>query len=184
MLVIGTSPKNFFKTLELIPPKFLTPENQQGLLESFVSWNGFCRKYKMETINIFQELPIVLMTDPNQFEERFNDLRDYFASTSEVKTLIEHMPFVLVESWPKLKLKLEFVIYKMKVSPKTLSKTKSLEYDLNHIKVKHWFFFYSLYCIFLQEYAYTTQGFHEVWYQGIVKTTVSGVFEDLTLPYV
>ena len=155
MLVIGTSPKNFFKTLELIPPKFLTPENQQGLLESFVSWNGFCRKYKMETINIFQELPIVLMTDPNQFEERFNDLRDYFATTSEVKTLIEHMPFVLVESWPKLKLKLEFVIYKMKVSPKTLSKTKSLEYDLNHIKVKHCFF-YSLYCIFLQGYAYTT----------------------------
>ena len=135
MLVIGTSPKNFFKTLELIPPKFLTPDNQQDLLESFISWHGFCRKYKMETITIFQELPIVLMTDQYQFEERFNDLRDYFASTSEVKTLIEHMPFVLVESWPKLKLKMEFVIYKMKVSPKTLSKTKSLEYDLNHIKV-------------------------------------------------
>ena len=135
MLVIGTSPKNFFKTLELIPPKFLTPDNQQDLLESFMLWHAFCRKYKMETITIFQELPIVLMTDPNQFEERFNDLRDYFASTSEVKTLIEHMPFVLVESWPKLKLKMEFVIYKMKVSPKTLSKTKSLEYDLNHIKV-------------------------------------------------
>ena len=94
----------------------------------------------METITIFQELPIVLMTDQYQFEERFNDLRDYFASTSEVKTLIEYMPFVLVESWPKLKLKMEFVIYKMKVSPKTLSKTKSLEYDLNHIKVIFLFF--------------------------------------------
>ena len=137
MLVIVTSPKNFFKILELLPPKFLTPDHQQNLLESFMLWNGFCRKYKIDTINIFQELPIVLMTDPNQFEERFNDLRDYFANTSEVKTLIEHMPFVLVESWPKLKLKLEFVIYKMKVSPKTLSRTKSLEYELNHIKVKY-----------------------------------------------
>ena len=44
MLVIETSPKNFFKTLELIPPKFLTPDNQQDLLESFMLWHGFCRK--------------------------------------------------------------------------------------------------------------------------------------------
>ena len=26
---------------------------------------------------------------------------------------------------------------------------------------------------------YVHQGFHQVWYQGIVKATVSGVFEDL-----
>ena len=26
---------------------------------------------------------------------------------------------------------------------------------------------------------YVYQGFHQVWYQGIVKATVSGVFEDL-----
>ena len=26
---------------------------------------------------------------------------------------------------------------------------------------------------------YVLQGFHQVWYQGIVKATVSGVFEDL-----
>ena len=27
---------------------------------------------------------------------------------------------------------------------------------------------------------YVYQGFHQVWYQGIVKATVSGVLEDLT----
>ena len=28
-------------------------------------------------------------------------------------------------------------------------------------------------------YYVSTYGFHQVWYQGIVKATVSGVFEDL-----
>ena len=29
-------------------------------------------------------------------------------------------------------------------------------------------------------YKYLNQGLHQVWYQGILKATVSGVLEDLT----
>ena len=33
----------------------------------------------------------------------------------------------------------------------------------------------------LRKKMYVLQGFHQVWYQGIVKATVFGVFEDFKL---
>ena len=127
--------KNLFKALELIPPTLLVPDNKQIILESFVSWNAFCNKYKMNSIELFIEFPTILMADHNLCEERFNDLRDYFSSKKEVSDFIQKNPSVLLERWPKLKAKLEFIIYEMKVFPGTLSNSKAIEYDLNYIKV-------------------------------------------------
>ena len=128
--------KNLFKILEFIPPTLLVPDKQHLILERLTSWNGFCVKYNLDPIIILIKVPIVLMFEDHViFEERFDELRDYFAVEKDVSTFITNMPNVLVDFWPSLKAKMDFVIHEMMVSPKTLSRTKVLEYDLNHIKV-------------------------------------------------
>ena len=136
-LDLDANNKKLFKILELIPPTLLVPQKQHLILENLTLWNGFCVKYNLNPINLLIEIPVVLMAeDFMMFEERFNDLRDYFAVKKDVSTFVENMPSVLVDYWPTIKAKLDFVIHTMMVSPTTLSKTKVLQYDINHIKVK------------------------------------------------
>ena len=134
-LEFGLSRKKLFKVAAVLPNVFYEKGQQDLLRESFSSWFAFCKLAKLSEVNVLVEIPTVLLSDHDKFDERIDDLLEYFTSRNEVYTLVSNVPYLLLEPWSKVKAKLKFLIREMKVYPKTLAKTKAMAYDLIHIKV-------------------------------------------------
>ena len=134
---IGLSKRKIERLMIFLPNEFLLAKNVNRLRESLTLWEGFCRPKNLEAFDILLEIPIVLVSDMQTFEDRYNDLRAYFASGRDVSRLVTRNPTILLEFWPKVQAKLEFMIHTMKVSPATLAKTKCVSFDLNMIQDRY-----------------------------------------------
>lgn len=131
------SKKKTFAVIEILPEYFFQQNCQNELRLTLSQWQAFCHKRKLQSFEILLEIPLVLAMKIEDLEIRDNQLRDYFANVNQVSDLIKNNPQVLFDYWPSLKAKLEFIIYDMKVLPRTLAKSKVLSYDLTHIKDRY-----------------------------------------------
>ena len=135
-----TSKKKLFKLISVLPDTFYqSSSNMESLQTSLSDVHAFCHQRNIDFVHLIAEIPICLNIDIVGLDERCDDLAEFFANKKEVSAAINSCPHILIDYWPHLKEKLNFIIHVMQVSPKTLIKSKALTFDLQHIKDRYEF---------------------------------------------
>ena len=134
------SKKKFIQILQVLPQDFFRSQNLLFLRTSLSSLYAFCKAKNLNTVDIVIKMPSLLLhQDHESLSDRFSALSDYFGSSKEISELVRNSPSTLLEDWPKLCRKLEFLIHEMQVFPGTLAKSKVLNYDFLMIKDRYEF---------------------------------------------
>lgn len=139
MVDMGFSKADTFKLFTILPEVLLAPKNFHILQNAMDAWLGFCQVRSLEPVNILKDIPNIVMYEPTLWNERFSSLSEYFATKSQISTLITNVPSVLLEGWPPLKKKLDLLIKEMQVHPISIAKSYVMSYNTLHIRVRYEF---------------------------------------------
>ena len=110
---------------------FDRPDVYQNLV---LNWFGLCTKMSIPAGQILSRNPDILSVEPVMWEERINELRDFF-NVKIIGKLIKNNPSVLTQSGPALQRMLNFYIKTMHVDPSDIAKFDVLDTDMVRVKV-------------------------------------------------
>ena len=134
-----TGKRKVFKVIRNIPTELYKSKDINFVTASLWNVYAFCKQRDLDFVEIIEQIPLIVLIDPEKIDERCDDLAEYFGSRKEVNLAIQSVPSILIDYWPNLKYKFEFIIHEMQVFPRTLAKSKVLGFDLQHIKDRYEF---------------------------------------------
>jgi len=105
-----------------------------------LNWLAFCERYDIRgSVGVLASNPLILSCQPEQWEDRIEDLREIFNVKRFMGKLITNNPGVLTEHGGTLKRKLDYFIKVMHVYPKDIAEADCLSQDLIMIKKRFMF---------------------------------------------
>ena len=114
--------------------------NSLDVTTALLNWHGFCERYDLDAVDTLASVPEILYVPTEHWTERISELSEYFSNSRHIPSLIQNnAATVLLEGFPSLKRKIEYLVKVMHVDVKDIANCKALSTDFDEIKKRFLF---------------------------------------------